>query len=220
MENKEFSLRSTLWDLTEANVSEVYKRNFERWQYRESDEVIVNGEVVTGIEKGLLQLPNKEGKPNIESLTMSCKVGGIPITEMDFIKAEMASFAKKTSNDLLSLKRIEIYLNYLKQRKGDLERKFLTKDWEPLYNDLINKHIKNVSLNDFSEVMDHHNLPNGLDKIVWKTKKAFESAFRIHFKFTFIEFNKCFINIDGNKLHANNKPTTNFDFRSLLKKYS
>jgi len=127
-ELNEFCLKSTLLGLTEANVLAVYKQNYFRWQYRISDEVIVNGQVVKGIERALLQQPDKEAKPNIESCIISNTIGGIPVTEMDFIQEEIptqkALYYKYSTNrkdNLILIKRFEIYLKYLDQRKNELE---------------------------------------------------------------------------------------------------
>lgn len=134
MTNKEFAqslcLKSTLMNLTEGNVSEVYNQNYDRWRYRVSDTVIVNGEDVSdSSERAFLQYHERKGKPNIESLTMSMTVGGIPVTEKDFILEETEKHQAKyekvitdRAKNLSLIKKLEIYLNYLKQRKVELVR--------------------------------------------------------------------------------------------------
>jgi hypothetical protein len=83
------------------------------------------------------------------------------------------------------------------------------KSWDILYNGLLNSYIKDVSLNDFNEVMNYKRLPNGKSKITWTTKKAEAVYFQKYIGFTMKQFNECFIHKDGTQFKESNRLNTN-----------
>jgi len=82
-------------------------------------------------------------------------------------------------------------------------------DWSWLYNVLTGKYIKDISLNDFNEVMTYKRLPNGKWKIKWFGKKSEAVYFQDYFKFSMKQFNECFVFNDGKRFSENNRLTTN-----------
>lgn len=144
MKKLKLGLNSTLSNLTTENVKEVYQQNYNRWRYKHSDIVIVNGEEITDpFEKAFLQYTGRnisekakadkdkdvkeylskitkaDNDVNIQTLEISDTIGGLPLKEVDFINEELAKCQKGT-DDLLEKKRTEIYLEYLNKRKNEI----------------------------------------------------------------------------------------------------
>jgi hypothetical protein len=78
-------------------------------------------------------------------------------------------------------------------------------DWSGLFKDLIDNYIKDISLNDFNVVMNHHWLPKGKGEIIWIGKKAEAVFFQKEFGFTMRQLNECFVGKDGTKFAENNR---------------
>lgn len=106
--------------------------------------------------------------------------------------------------------------------KYEIERntKNTVSDWSWLFNKLINRYIKDISLNDFNEVMNYNRLPNGKLKTKWFGKKSEAVYFQKHFKFSMKQFNECFIFEDDTHFAEKNRLTTNPEnsFLEMLKK--
>lgn len=109
--------------LKQNNVREIFKRNFDRWRYLNSSEVIVNGEKIEGIERELMLLPDKKGNPNIKSCTVSDTTkNGFTLTEKTFIDEELKTYepiynktvGSKTNREI-NLK-LKVYIDFLKDR--------------------------------------------------------------------------------------------------------
>jgi len=127
----------------------------------------------------------------------------------------VSNFHFKTLNEILVNYIAEIkFLEYLK--KGGTTK---ATDWSELYNNLINIYIKDVSPNDFNEVMEFKQKPNGSSRIKWIGQFKSEAMyFQQHYGFTVKEFNQCFVYKDGRNFQESNR--TNKDpkneFTSLL----
>lgn len=80
------------------------------------------------------------------------------------------------------------------------------KDWEPLYQDLINEYIADVSSHDFSQVMEGKRLPDGKDRILWRGDDARCALFVPVFGFSFPQLNACFRNAKGRKFILSDIP--------------
>jgi hypothetical protein len=76
-----------------------------------------------------------------------------------------------------------------------------------LYNKLIDIYFKDISLNDFTEIMIHKRLPNGKNKIFWCECKADGIRFADHYVFSLKQFNACFYPANG-KFKRNNQDKT------------
>ncbi len=124
---------------------------------------------------------------------------------------------------------LEAYEDSLKPETNKEETK---NNWEALYNDFIDSYIQNVSLNDFSDTMNHKRLPNGRDrdKILWigAKNKAIEFGEKSGFviktkndrkKNSYITLNDCFKSNTGKPFGANDKEPTPKDFTELLNKH-
>lgn len=114
------------------------------------------------------------------------------------------------------------FFNYAEYKLEDMKiTTEIRKDWSSLFNELVGKYIKDTSLNDFNEVMNHHRLPNGKEKIRWFTKKSDAVKFLDWFKFEFKEFNQCFISKNGKVVTTHNRTITDSDpqFKKILERY-
>jgi hypothetical protein len=117
-----------LGNLTFQNVETIYNRNFDRWRYKNSHEVIVKGEKIEqGTDRWLLMLPNENGEPNIETCVVSDTTkDGFPLTESLFIDEEIniyeplytKSIGDITNRDI-NLK-LKCYIDFLKQKQKDI----------------------------------------------------------------------------------------------------
>ena len=103
---------------------------------------------------------------------------------------------------------IEFYSN---QPKG--------KDYSGLY-EALKKYVSGISENDFNEVMEFKNLPNGSTTAHWIGSKADALRFADHFNFTMKQLNDCFCHIKG-RFNDNNRDKTGTvsDISDILKKY-
>ncbi len=81
-----------------------------------------------------------------------------------------------------------------------------SKDWEDLYDDLINEYIKDTSPTVFNDVINYKRLPKGADKIIWISKKSEAVYFQKAYGFKMKNFNECFIHIDGKQFAEKNRP--------------
>lgn len=231
MNNKELGqtacLGSTLFDLTDKNVEEIYHRNYIRWQYKVSDTVIVNGvDVSDSFERALLQYTDKEGKPNIQSLHMSNTIGGIPAKEIDFIKEELNTQTKlieKYSSDIknkrLEIKRLEIYLEYLNFRKIELSNNqdhcktglapkagLTPEHFRKLYLYLIDDkrkwiEVRENSERDFLAIFSTDTLPPGWKPIKWLRQTKYKKP---HLEILFNIMYRCFKNAKESYPFADN----------------
>jgi hypothetical protein len=114
------------------------------------------------------------------------------------------------------------FINYVEYRIRDGSKNESTgNNWTALFNDLIEKYISDISLNDFSEVMTHHILPRGKRQIKWLSSKANGVRFSENFKFKLEKFNECFISTDGIKFHSKNRANTVPEklFKDLLERH-
>src|SRR5690554_2205836 len=159
-----------LMGLTPDNVNEIYTRNYNHWRYKNSSEVIVNGEKVEGLERDILLFPDENGNSNINT----CKVSditkeGLPLTEETFIDEAIKrnellynkSFGseKNRSNNI----RLKIYLEYLQQRKENLNN-----DYSSLARQLKeNKFIAGATAEVLKSIIENHSLPGSSERVRW-----------------------------------------------------
>jgi hypothetical protein len=219
MEKEKRMLLLHLSGLTPDNVSEIYTRNYNRWRYMNSDEVIVNGKKVEGLERELLLLPDKNGNPQIKTCTVSDTTEeGLPLTEEKFIDEELKwneqryekSFGSKInrSNNI----KLGIYLEYLRQRKENLN-----KDYSSLAKQLKeNQFINGTTAEVLKSIIENHSLPESCGRVTWTGNRVSAWYFKEHFKigryspekehYTPGIFNKCFEMKDKKALHVKDKP--------------
>jgi len=75
------------------NIKEIYERNFARWRYLISSEVIIEGEKIEGIERWLMLWHDKDGNPNAKTFTVSDTIkDGFPLTEEKFIEEQLYKY--------------------------------------------------------------------------------------------------------------------------------
>lgn len=114
--------------------------------------------------------------------------------------------------DLENMNRGEIpdFLHYI-EFKYEVEKnvKNPIKDWSWLFNKLINRYIKDISSDDFNEVMTYKRLPNGKLKTRWFGLKSEATYFQEYFKFSMKQFNECFIFKDDTSFAKKNRLNTN-----------
>jgi len=90
-------------------------------------------------------------------------------------------------------------------------------DYTILHSKLINIYIKDISINDFNEVMNYKRLPNGKNKYNWiGNNNADAYRFSKQFNFKIKQMNDCFSFLNG-KLKANDKPKDNRTQTELTK---
>ena len=125
------------------------------------------------------------------------------------------------SRDLENMYRGEIpdFLHYI-EFKYEVERNTNDpiKNWSSLFDDLIGKYIKDISLNEFNELMTFKRLPNSTSKIRWIGSKADAFRFLDNFNFTRSQFNESFIQKDekGLDLHDRSITAPKKTFEELL----
>jgi hypothetical protein len=111
----------SLATLTPDNANEVFERNFERWRYKHSNEVTINGVKIEGIEREMMLLPDKDGCPQIDNCIISDTTkGGFPLTKQTFINEELAKYEPLYNKTIGSDKdrennlRLKTYIDYLR----------------------------------------------------------------------------------------------------------
>lgn len=109
--------------LTPDNVAEIFNKNFNRWRYYNSSEVIVNDRKTEGLERFFMMLPDRNGNPNINSCTVSDTTKeGFPLTEEKFIEIELHKFEPLynetigSSRDIETSLKLKTYIDYLKNK--------------------------------------------------------------------------------------------------------
>jgi len=65
---KELIITKTVGSITINNIEDIYKQNYKRYLYLNSDEVEVNGKLVSDkFQRQLLMFPNENGETNIKT---------------------------------------------------------------------------------------------------------------------------------------------------------
>jgi len=206
---------NALQRLTIDNVQEYFKKEYSRWLFRNSHEVIVDGEKVEKLEREMIMLQTK--KTDIKKVEVSGTTSkGFPLTEHDFIQEQLKRYEpkyEKTVGDQKNIefnKTVKFYIDFLKAKLEDKK----ADDYSKLWKEIVPKYIKNLSLSDFNEIMTYKRLPNGKDKLTWEGKKTWcLHLFRSH-GFTTAQVNKVF---DGGfRANLLGRRIPDKDFRKLL----
>jgi hypothetical protein len=118
-DNSARHLRS-ISQINDSNVNEIYVKNYNTFLYDHSDEVIINGEVVTDkLKRQLLRLPDYDGNPNIKGkIIPNNKKDGFDLTELDFVEMEIEKFQAIEPKNFKAKKQYKIYIDYLTKRQG------------------------------------------------------------------------------------------------------
>lgn len=122
---------------------------------------------------------------------------------------EIEKLRRNPNIDRHYIGRIQDFFNYAIFRlfEGNDGSK-IKKDWSELFRGLYGKYIKDVSQEDFNEIMNYRRLPNGKGKGIWVGSKADAVRFSDNFHFDIPEFNECFLQRDGKKIDVHNRPKT------------
>jgi hypothetical protein len=100
---------------------------------------------------------------------------------------------------------------FIAERLPDFEKIFQGGEynkWDKLFNNLIDKKIKDVSLADFKEVMHHKRRPNGKGQILWIGEKSEAMFFQQKYDFSVKQLNECFKSYKGGVFHTHNRTFT------------
>ena len=140
-------------------------------------------EAIKSLSDLILEYTRKDGLSKIYST--SPPLSNFEKFMLDIFKEEREYHKSRDENDLFS------NINYTK-----------------LHKKLLHTYIKDVSISDFTEIINYKRLPNGKNKICWIGYKADGFRFSEKFDFTIKQMNECFSFSDG-KLKANDKPKDN-----------
>lgn len=106
--------------VTPDNVEQIYKRNFTRFLFENSDEVIINGKDYGNskedkITRACFMFPDEKGESNIITASGCNTKGGFPITELDFINNQLQILDDLFFEDFHKQKKYELYLKVVKK---------------------------------------------------------------------------------------------------------
>ncbi len=104
------------------NSSDYYTIEFNRWLFDNSDEVILNGEVLTKADKFRIKVAFYNIQPPPNEIIMSGLINGSELTEIRFLEQEIKRI--ENLSNLLSLKKEynrQDYLDFLYSKKIELQ---------------------------------------------------------------------------------------------------
>ena len=101
--------------LDQTNVEQIFERNYWRWQFAESDEVRINGELVSKAVKAFI-LGSTEPLNSKTEITVSETKQGYSLTRLVFAKKELQKLERLKSEqlDFITLDRVDLMINYCK----------------------------------------------------------------------------------------------------------
>jgi hypothetical protein len=109
--------------ITPDNVAQIYKRNFTRYLFENSDEVEINGKVYGNskedrITRAFLMFPNEQGESNIQTASGCNTKGGFPLTEKHFIDNQLDILKDLVFTDFTKNEKYKTYLNFIQEKKS------------------------------------------------------------------------------------------------------
>ncbi|MCB0455463.1 MAG: hypothetical protein KDC62_08750 [Aequorivita sp.] len=105
-----------------------YNNRFNRWLFDNSDEVKMDGDILTDIEKKTIKLSGYNIKPQPKEIWVSKKTNGSDLTEELFLEIEINIIESLSPSTVTKMANKKDYLNFLKAKKEKIDTTSLQKD--------------------------------------------------------------------------------------------
>lgn len=161
--------------INQNKVEQRYNQNLFEWQYIHSSEVKIDGELINEGKKKMFLLAGFKQRPEpIKSVEINkFDVGGLPLDELHFIdialKRSTKVLIKTKGKEINRTKYAEtkIYIDYLEQRKKDLESPLSKYDYN-LLSSILKDFQVDVSPEILKSIIEDKKLPEKVIRPVWR----------------------------------------------------
>lgn len=106
--------------LTDDNIDEIYKELYHKWLFFNSDEVYLNGQLLSKSEKRLIAVSGFKSIDGELKFSSTKKIDGVTLTEKDFINNYIEKYSllinEIPTNEVLIKKRTSMMLKYLENK--------------------------------------------------------------------------------------------------------
>lgn len=106
--------------ITDDNIDEIYKELYHKWLFFNSDEVYLDGKLLSKSEKRLMAVAGFKSIDGELKFSSTKKIAGLTLTEKDFINNYIEKYSllinEIPTKEVLFKKRISMMLEYLKNK--------------------------------------------------------------------------------------------------------
>ena len=117
----------SLAGLTDNNATDIYKRKFGKWLFKHSDNVWIDGELISEGKKMAILMSTNGISPK-EFVKYDGLSKGVKLTEIEFIERELYFYKKLNKAEYIKSdhRKINIYISFLENRLKFFEKHIAT----------------------------------------------------------------------------------------------